>query len=193
MCTSDCGARKLYVYIRVTYSFVPKQPPVNNNPITFFTHFFYPTHMFFRFCQPNVVTYNTAITACTAGGQEQKASVLMDLMRQDGVAPDIITYNSMITACAAGGRHGKAVDLLREMRADGITPDIISYNSTITACAHGGQWKQALSIFERMQTAGGYQPKGYPAGNSPATVEEGAGRYESNYPERCSPEVKGGR
>eukprot|EP00966_Prymnesium_polylepis_P201568 4670544-Prymnesium_polylepis.1 len=62
--------------------------------------------------EPNVITYNAAISACESGGQWERALRLLVDMRQARVKPDVITYNAAIAACGKGGEWEKALQLL---------------------------------------------------------------------------------
>lgn len=45
---------------------------------------------------PDAVSYRTAMHACMAGGEAERALRLSDKMREDGLAWDISTYNVVI-------------------------------------------------------------------------------------------------
>ena len=68
-----------------------------------------------RGIQPNVISYNAAISACEKGGQHEKAVELLREMEGRGIQPNVISYNAVISACEKGGQHEKALELLREM------------------------------------------------------------------------------
>ena len=61
--------------------------------------------------RPNVITYNSVITACAKGGKTQEALDMFKAMQNAGEKPDVITYSSVITACANGGMAEKALDM----------------------------------------------------------------------------------
>ena len=48
--------------------------------------------------EPNVITYNAAISACEKAKQAEKALELLEEMRQGGLKPDVITYSAAISA-----------------------------------------------------------------------------------------------
>ncbi|CAN0038447.1 unnamed protein product, partial [Choristocarpus tenellus] len=103
---------------------------------------------------PNVITYNSCITACGRGKQWKTALSLLGEMKANGVVPNVITYNSCITACGHGKQWKAALSLLEEMKANGVVPNVITYNSCITACGGAGQWEAALSLLEEMKANG---------------------------------------
>ncbi|CAN0047020.1 unnamed protein product, partial [Choristocarpus tenellus] len=53
---------------------------------------------------PNVITYNSCITACGRGKQWKTAISLLEEMKANGIVPDVITYSSCITACGNGNQ-----------------------------------------------------------------------------------------
>ena len=54
--------------------------------------------------EPDVVSYNAAISACAKGKQWASALSLLDRMRLEGVTPNVITYNAAISACEKGNQ-----------------------------------------------------------------------------------------
>ena len=65
--------------------------------------------------KPDVVSYTLAIDACGEAGEWERACVLLDKMRHDGVEPDHLCYGAAIHACGRAGKHERAVDMLRDM------------------------------------------------------------------------------
>jgi len=52
---------------------------------------------------PNVVSYNAAVSACEKGQQWEMALSLMGQMRRSRVDPDEISNNVAVSAVASGG------------------------------------------------------------------------------------------
>jgi pentatricopeptide repeat protein len=101
--------------------------------------------------EPDVITYNAAISACEKGGQWEKALQLLEEMQAKGVEPDVITYSATISACEKGGQWEKALQLLEEMRAKGLKPDVITSAAVIDAVVDQlavarGLLKKALAL-----------------------------------------------
>merc|ERR1711966_109308 len=101
--------------------------------------------------QPDVVTYNAAISACEKGGKWEKALSLHKEMRGDGLKPNVISYSAAISACQKGTQLEEALSLLEEMCEEGIKPNVVTYTALIQACASAGQSITALEIFEKAQ------------------------------------------
>lgn len=66
---------------------------------------------------PDVLSYNTAISACSRHGDGHwaDASSLLEQMREDGLQPSTRTYNSCLASCARGGLYLEAQALLDEL------------------------------------------------------------------------------
>ena len=103
---------------------------------------------------PDVITYNAAISACEKGWQWERALELLEEMKSSGIEPDVISYSAAISACEKGGQWERALELLEEMKSRGIEPNVISYNAAISACEKGGQWERALELLEEMKSRG---------------------------------------
>lgn len=53
-----------------------------------------------RFALWSQVSYNTALDACSKGGQADKAMELLNQMELNGIEPGLISFNAVIDACA---------------------------------------------------------------------------------------------
>ena len=103
---------------------------------------------------PDVITYNAAISACEKGRQWKRALELLEEMANRGLEPNVITYSAAISACEKGGQWKRALKLLEEMKSRSIEPNVISYNAAVSACEKGGQWERALELLEEMMNCG---------------------------------------
>ena len=52
--------------------------------------------------EPDVISYNSAISACEKGQQWQQALMLFSEMGQQHVVPNVVTHNAAISACEKG-------------------------------------------------------------------------------------------
>jgi pentatricopeptide repeat protein len=104
-----------------------------------------------RGIDPDVITFSAAISACTTGGQWEKALDLFREMQSRGIDPDVITFSAAISACEKGRQWEKALDLFREMQSRGIDPNEITYNATIAACFNAERYSEALNLASRAQ------------------------------------------
>ena len=65
--------------------------------------------------EPDVISYNSAISACEKGQQwKQALSQLLEMWTPQRT-PDVINYNSAISACEKGQQSEQALSLLLEM------------------------------------------------------------------------------
>ena len=104
--------------------------------------------------EPNIITYNAAISACENCKQDEKALELMADMRQHKLMPNIITYNAVISSCEKGQKYEKALELVAELRLHGLEPSIITYNAAITACEKGQKYEKALELLVELKHDG---------------------------------------
>ncbi|CAJ1390413.1 unnamed protein product [Effrenium voratum] len=101
--------------------------------------------------QGNLLTYNSAVSACEEGGNWELALALMAEMQEVVLRMDIITYNSAISAAEKCGRWQEAVALLSELRGKELRGDVVTYSSAMKACGH--RWQLALSLMAREELA----------------------------------------
>jgi pentatricopeptide repeat protein len=73
-----------------------------------------------RGVQPNVITWNAAISACAKGAQWERAVELFEEMQRRGVQPDVITWSAAISACEQSGLLEQAIDLFLKAQSIGI-------------------------------------------------------------------------
>ena len=65
----------------------------------------------------NVISYNTAISACEKSGEWQIAVQLFQEMSGCRLDHDVKSYGSAISACEKGGEWSQALYLLQQMQA----------------------------------------------------------------------------
>ncbi len=59
--------------------------------------------------EPNVISYNSAISACEKGQQWEQALRLLLEMRSSRLEPNVMSYNSAISACEKGQQWEQAL------------------------------------------------------------------------------------
>ena len=90
---------------------------------------------------PSVFVYSALLDVCAKAGAEEEASLVMRMMRGDGVEPNVVLYSAYISLFATTGARGdrrapyKAIQALDEMRALDLTPNEYTYSSVIASCA----------------------------------------------------------
>merc|ERR1719356_2114107 len=76
---------------------------------------------------PDVITYNALISACSQGGQLERALQLLNLLQAQGLEPDVVTYNMLISLCFKRGKTPLGYHLFDAMSASGLRPDDVTY------------------------------------------------------------------
>ena len=100
---------------------------------------------------PNVITYNSMISACEKGSQWQLA--LEIFFHTEDIEVDSILYSSVISACGSASEWLIALHLFRRSSGDGSEdPAAETISAAISACERGCQWQYALEFLQlRMQ------------------------------------------
>jgi len=107
-----------------------------------------------RRLEPDVCSFNAAMSACEKGGQWEKTLQLLDKMQQLH-KPDpgeavrfnryVITFNAAMSACEKGKQWEKFIQRLFE------NDSMSNFNAAMSACEKGGQWEKALQLLDEMQ------------------------------------------
>uniref|UniRef100_A0A7S2XJS3 Pentacotripeptide-repeat region of PRORP domain-containing protein n=1 Tax=Lotharella oceanica TaxID=641309 RepID=A0A7S2XJS3_9EUKA len=104
--------------------------------------------------RPDVVTYNTLLSACERAANVSKAIQLFHNMSACGVVADTISFNSLISCLGKAGEWKKAMQYFDQMTSLKVKQDEITFTSAITACGKGRQWAKALELFGEMDRRG---------------------------------------
>ncbi|CAJ1433460.1 unnamed protein product [Effrenium voratum] len=99
---------------------------------------------------PDVISFNAAISASGNRGLWQHALHLLALLAQRHLWPDVVTYNAAISSCERSGQWPLALLLLEDAEEAGES-SVISYNATISACESGGQWQHATLLLRGLE------------------------------------------
>jgi len=116
----------------------------------------------------DVYFYTTAMDACAKGRKRDSwsnALLLLDEMKEKGIAPNEVTYGVAVAACGNGGQWKRALELLDQMRAMDLKINTITYNSAIAALSKGARtnsgdsdtdllWQKALDLMKCMEKEG---------------------------------------
>lgn len=84
---------------------------------------------------PDAISYQSALSACRAGGDGASAVMLLKDMDRQGLEPRDADYNLVIETVGREGDWGRALELLKSMKAEGVKPDAYTYGAAVGACA----------------------------------------------------------
>eukprot|EP00953_Heterococcus_sp_UTEX-ZZ885_P015255 8598-Heterococcus_DN1.PRE.2 len=104
--------------------------------------------------KPDMFSYNSAIDACSKGGQHETAIQLLSEMKAVGLQPDAISYTAAIDACKNTGNWQLVLDLLQQMKADGVVPSVITYTAATDALQAGEQYHAADLLYAEVLSRG---------------------------------------
>jgi len=102
----------------------------------------------------DVVSYNSAISACEKGTQCQIALALLQEMVHQSLLLHVVSFNAAMSACGESGQWMEALTLLEGMPAMQVKPSVISYSTAASACEKQGRWQQALGLLADMEKQG---------------------------------------
>ncbi|KAM0944050.1 putative tetratricopeptide-like helical domain superfamily [Dioscorea sansibarensis] len=118
-------------------------------------------------CKPDVIAYNTVISALCRIGDFKNARSLLEQMELPGARcpPDTYTYTiligyycrrSMETGCrkAIRRRIWEANHMFRRMLFKGFVPDVVTYNCLINGLCKSYRIERALEVFDEMLQRG---------------------------------------
>ncbi|KAH0849653.1 hypothetical protein HID58_096214 [Brassica napus] len=100
---------------------------------------------------PDIVTYNTLISAYSSKGFMEEAFELMDAMPSKGFSPGVYTYNTVINGLCKHRRYERAKEVFAEMLESGLSPDSTTYRSLLMEACKKGDAVEVEEIFSDMR------------------------------------------
>merc|ERR1719162_720971 len=95
------------------------------------------------------------LDACAKCCTMDRASALLEDMRESSVEPDIITFSTIVKGYCLEGDVDRAFKVLEGMKGDDkLAPDEIMYNSILDGCAKQHRVDDALCLLEEMKSTG---------------------------------------
>ncbi|CAL1166390.1 unnamed protein product [Cladocopium goreaui] len=88
--------------------------------------------------QPNVIVYNSMVSACEKSHGWQMALQIMD-------PADLVSFNSSISACEKAEQWQEALGLLAELP---MSPDVVTCNAALSACEKRRRWQRVLWMLQ---------------------------------------------
>lgn len=104
--------------------------------------------------RPNVITYNTMLSACIKSNHWQPACQMFVDMKSEGLTPNLISYNALMIIGAKGRKWVQVLKLFTEMRQQMVMADSTSYSIAIRACVKMGLWSQAYELLREVRQNG---------------------------------------
>ena len=91
--------------------------------------------------KPNVVTFNTVLSACEKGRRWEQALRWLDQLREEILTPNVVTSSAAISACETRLQWVRAVTLLDDLLQKGLEPGVITCSALVSACGKGEAWE----------------------------------------------------
>ena len=101
-------------------------------------------------CLANVISCNSAISACGDASEWQAASCLLEMMMgQPGqLEPNVVSCNAMLSACANANVWQQTLAWLGWAVSRSLEVDVITCNAVVSACEDAGRWQQSLMLLD---------------------------------------------
>nr|XP_016433842.1 PREDICTED: pentatricopeptide repeat-containing protein At4g01030, mitochondrial-like [Nicotiana tabacum] len=102
----------------------------------------------------NICAWNSLISGYSCKGHFEKASNLLNQMKEEGIKPDIVTYNSMVSGYSTSSCIKEALGMIRRIKSCGMSPNVVSWTSLISGCSQQGYFREAFEFLIQMQDEG---------------------------------------
>merc|ERR1712039_270496 len=102
----------------------------------------------------DIISYNSAISACEKGQQWMVAlSLLFEIHTSNALQPDGLSYNSAILACAKSYQWMLAFSLLDIMSSSSILPDANCYSRMLFECEQRCLMNKEVELINQLCSA----------------------------------------
>ncbi|CAL1160521.1 unnamed protein product [Cladocopium goreaui] len=106
--------------------------------------------MLLQIPQPDILSYNSCITACSGAAWPFALQLLSDAVEAD-LKLSTISFNAAIAACDKGHQWQKALQLFWELNRSHCRASEVTYSSVLSACEVSLPWRSLLQL-----AAGGF-------------------------------------
>jgi len=119
---------------------------------------------------PDMVSFNSAISACDRAGQVGtvlqllEEMMLLEEMGHKDVEPTVVSFGAALSACRrAGNKWREALGLMREMEQRSLTPSGPCFDCAIDVLEVNAQFEEADRLCAQALTSGVYRPYANPS------------------------------
>ncbi|PWA51541.1 tetratricopeptide-like helical domain, DYW domain protein [Artemisia annua] len=106
--------------------------------------------VFDRLVKPDVVSWNSILTAYAQHGLGVKTLEHFEKMRSTGIQPNAVTFLCVLTACSHGGLLDKGQYYFEMMKKYKIEPEVSHYVTMVDLLGRAGQFDRVLSFINEM-------------------------------------------
>ncbi|KAJ0764279.1 putative tetratricopeptide-like helical domain superfamily, DYW domain-containing protein [Helianthus annuus] len=106
--------------------------------------------VFDRLVKPDVVSWNSMLTAYAQHGLGEKTLEHFEKMKKTGIEPNSVTFLCVLTACSHGGLLEKGQHYFELMKKSNIEPDVSHYVTMVDLLGRAGQLDRALNFINEL-------------------------------------------
>ncbi|KAI3817708.1 hypothetical protein L1987_11506 [Smallanthus sonchifolius] len=106
--------------------------------------------VFDRLVKPDVVSWNSVLTAYAQHGLGVKTLEHFEKMMRTGIEPNSVTFLCVLTACSHGGLLEKGQHYFDLMKKSNIEPDVSHYVTMVDLLGRAGQLDRALNFIKEL-------------------------------------------
>lgn len=105
-----------------------------------------------KLIQPDVVAYNTLMSACARAGEIQKLKDVYSLMKSKGICADLVTYGVLMTTLNNKGRPRQALGVFKQISFPTEQNSERIFCAAVSTCTKlDHRSLKALKIYEQIQ------------------------------------------
>ncbi|KAK1415633.1 hypothetical protein QVD17_31417 [Tagetes erecta] len=106
--------------------------------------------VFDRLVKPDVVSWNSMLTAYAQHGLGVKTLEHFEKMIKTGIEPNAVTFLCVLTACSHGGLLEKGEYYFELMKKSNIEPDVSHYVTMVDLLGRAGQLDRAVNFIKQL-------------------------------------------
>ncbi|KAK7380561.1 hypothetical protein VNO78_33075 [Psophocarpus tetragonolobus] len=98
----------------------------------------------------DVASWTSMICGFCNIGEIEKAMVLFERMKMEGLEPNDFTWNVILAAYARSSNSSKAFAFFERMKREGVVADVVTWNALISGFVQNHQVMEAFKMFQEM-------------------------------------------